>query len=317
MAEITAALVGQLRQETGAPLLKCKDALVKAGGDIEEARTILRKAGAAAAEKVAGKLASEGIIEAYTSESGAVGVLLELNSQTDFVARNEDFRSLAHELERQVADAPTADSYPTVEALLAAKSTTAGVDGKTVGERINDSIGRIGEKIAIARFTRFDAAPETGAIATYIHKTDYKTGVLVQVAAEGSPKSLVALAELAREVALHAAALNPRYIHRDEVPSHLLDKEREIAQSKADADPNFAKKPDNIKVQVIEGQVRKWLEQFVLLDQAYVRDSSGKQKVSAVVEAAAKAAGTPVHIVKFARYKVGETAEAPQADAGN
>ena len=315
MAEITAALVGQLRQETGAPLLKVKDALVKAEGDIEEARTILRKAGAAAAEKVAGKLASEGIVEAYTSESGAVGVLLELNSQTDFVARNDDFRNLAHELAKQVADAPFQDSYPTVEALLAAKSLTVGAEDKTVGERITELIGRIGEKIAVARFTRFDAAPETGAIGTYIHKTDYKTGVLVQVAAEGRPSSLDAISDLAREVALHAAALSPRYIHRDEVPSDIIAKEREIAQSKADADPNFAKKPDNIKVQVIEGQVRKWLEHFVLLDQAFVRDPSGKQRVSAVVEAATKAAGVPVHIVKFARFKVGETAEAPQTDA--
>jgi elongation factor Ts len=315
MAVITAALVGQLRQETGAPLLKCKDALVKADGDIEEARTILRKAGAAAAEKVAGKLASEGIVEAYTDEAGAVGVLLELNSQTDFVARNEDFRSLAHELAKQVADAPSVDTYPTVEALLAARSTTAGAEAKTVGERIMDSIGRIGEKIAVARFVRYDAAPETGAIATYIHKTDYKTGVLVQVAAEGTPKSLDALTELAREIALHAAALSPKYIHRDEVPAEILDKEREIAQSKADADPNFAKKPDNIKAMVIEGAVRKWLEQFVLLDQGFVRDPSGKQRVAAVVEAAGKAVGTPVHVVKFARYKVGETAEAPKTDA--
>lgn len=315
MAEISAALVGQLRQETGAPLLKVRDALVKAGGDIEEARTILRKAGAAAAEKVAGKQASEGIVEAYTSESGAVGVLLELNSQTDFVARNDEFRNLAHELAKQVADAPNVDSYSTIEALLAAKSSTAGAETKTVNDLIAETIGRIGEKIAIARFVRFDAAPETGAIGTYIHKTDYKTGVLVQVASEGSPKSLEALTELAREVALHAAAQNPRYLHRDHVPTELLDKEREIAQSKADADPNFAKKPDNVKVQVIEGQIRKWLEQFVLLDQAFVRDPSGKQKVSAVVDAASKAAGVPVHIVKFARYKVGETAEAPQTDA--
>jgi elongation factor Ts len=315
MAEITAALVGQLRQETGAPLLKVKDALVKAEGNIEEARTILRKAGEAAAEKVAGKLASEGVIEAYTSESGAVGVLLELNSQTDFVARNEAFRVLAHELAKQIADAPNAYTYPTVESLLSAKSTTAGAESKSVQELINETIGRIGEKIAIARFVRYDAAPESGAIGTYVHKTDYKTGVLVQVAAEGSPKSLESLTDLAREVALHSAALSPKFIHRNEVPSELLDKEREIAQSKADADPNFGKKPENIKVQIIEGQIRKWLEQFVLLDQAFVRDPSGKQKVSAVVEAAAKAAGVAVHIVKFARYKVGETAEAPKTDA--
>jgi elongation factor Ts len=314
MAEITAALIGQLRQETGAPLMKCKEALTKANGDLEEARTILRKAGAAAAEKVAGKLASEGLVEAYTSESGAVGVLLELNCQTDFVARNDDFRTLAHDLARQIADAPNVDTYPTVGALLAAKSTTAGAESKTVAELLAENIGRMGEKIAIARFVRFDAAPETGAIGTYIHKTDSKTGVLVQVAAESQPKSLEELTTLAREVALHTAALNPKYLHRDEVPVELLAKEREIAQSKADADPSFARKPEAARTSMIEGQVRKWLEQFVLLDQAFVRDSSGKTKVAAVVESAGKELGTPVHVVKFARFKVGETAEAASTD---
>jgi elongation factor Ts len=315
MAVITAALIGQLRQETGAPLMKCKDALTKADGDLEEARTILRKAGAAAAEKVAGKLASEGLVEAYTDESGAVGVLLELNCQTDFVARNEDFRNLAHELARQVADAPAVDSYPTVDALLAAKSTTAGAESKTVAELLAENIGRMGEKIAVARFVRFDAAPETGAIGTYVHKTDSKTGVLVQVAAEGQPKSLDELTTLAREIALHTAALNPKYLKRDDVPVELLEKEREIAQSKADADPSFATKPPAARAAMIDGQVRKWLEQFVLLNQAFVRDSSGKTKVSAVVEAAGKGAGVPVHIVKFARYKVGESGETTNADA--
>jgi elongation factor Ts len=314
MAEITAALVGQLRQETGAPLLKVKDALVQAGGNLEEARTILRKAGAAAAEKVAGKTASEGVIEAYTSESGAVGVLLELNSQTDFVARNEAFRNLAHELAKQVADAPAVDTYPTVEALLAAKSTTAGAESKTVNELITETIGRIGEKIAIARFSRFDAAPETGAIGSYIHRTDYKTGVIVQVASEASPKSLEALTELASELAIHSAALSPRYIHRDDVPAEIIGKEHEIAVSKAEADPNFSKKPAEVQTKIIEGQVRKWLEQFVLLNQAFVRDPSGKQKVSALVEAAGKAVGSPVRVVKFARFKVGESAEAAKAD---
>lgn len=306
MAEITAKMVSQLREETGAGMMDCKKALTQADGDMEEARLILRRKGQATAEKRGERQASEGVVDAYISQSGAVGVLLELNCETDFVARNNDFRALAHELARQVADAEKPGSYPSVEALLAAQSTTEGAENKTVSELITEAIGRIGEKIAVSRFLRIDAAPETGAIGSYIHRTDFKTGVLVQVQAQGQPRSLEPLATLANEVALHVAAARPTYLSREEVPQEIISREREVAQAKADADPSFANKPEAARSAMIEGQIRKYLEQSVLLDQGFVRDPSGKQKVSALVEAAAKDVGVPVRVTRFVRYRVGE-----------
>jgi elongation factor Ts len=308
MAEITAKMVSQLREETGAGMMDCKKALTDANGDMDEARLILRKKGQATAEKRGERQASEGVVSAHISQSGSVGVLLELNCETDFVARNDDFRVLGHELAQQVANAEKADSYPSVEALLAAPSTTEGAERKTVNELVTETIGRIGEKIAISRFTRFDASPEEGAIGSYIHRTDFKTGVLVEVRAEGQPKSLDALATLANEIAIHVAAAKPTYLSRDEVPAEIVERERGVAQAKADADPSFANKPEAARNAMIEGQIRKYLEQTVLLDQGFVRDPSGKQKVSALVEAASKDAGVPVKVARFVRYRVGEGA---------
>jgi elongation factor Ts len=307
MAEITAKMVSQLREETGAGMMDCKKALTDAGGDMEEARLILRRKGQATAEKRGERQASEGVVAAHISQSGSVGVLLELNCETDFVARNDDFRALAHELAQQVANAEKPDSYPTIDALLAARSTTEGAENKTVNELVTETIGRIGEKIVVSRFTRMDASPERGAVGSYIHRTDFKTGVLVEVRAEGQPKSLDPLATLANEIAIHVAAARPTYLSRDEVPEDIIQRERELAQAKADADPSFANKPEAARNAMIEGQIRKYLEQTVLLDQGFVRDPSGKQKVSALVEATAKEAGVPVKVVRFARYRVGES----------
>jgi elongation factor Ts len=307
MAEITAKLVSQLREETGAGMMDCKKALTEAGGDLEEARTILRKKGAAkAGQKSETRTASEGIVDAYVSESGGVGVLLELNCETDFVARNEEFHVLAHELSRQVADATGA--YTTVDALLAAKATTAGAETKHVSDLLTDAIARLGEKIAVARFETFEASTARGAVGAYIHRTDFKTGVLVEIAADKEVKDIDALTKLARDVAMHVAATRPQYLNPEEVPAHLLEQEREIARAKQDADPTFAKKPEAAKTAMIEGQVRKYLEQSVLTEQGYVRDPSGKLKIKSVVADAGKAVGANLKIVRFARYRVGEAA---------
>jgi elongation factor Ts len=280
MAEITAKLVSQLREETGAGMMDCKKALTEANGDIEEARTILRKKGASkAGAKSESRTASEGIVDAYVSESGGVGVLLELNCETDFVARNDAFRVLAHELSRQVADAGT--EYGSVADLLGATSTTAGAEGKSTANT---------------------------AVGAYIHKTDYKTGVLVEVAADKELESYDALTQLARDVAMHIAATRPQYLNPDEVPVELLEKEREIARAKQDADPSWANKPDAAKTSMIEGQVRKYLEQSVLVEQAYVRDPSGKQKIKGLVAETGKSVGASVKITRFTRFRVGETA---------
>ena len=297
MAEITAKMVGQLRDETGAGMMDCKKALTEAAGDMEEARTILRKKGAAkAGQKSESRVASEGIVDAFVSESGSVGVLLELNSETDFVARNEAFHALAHELSRQAAD--TGEPYKDVPSLLSGLPS----------DLITEAISRLGEKIAVARFVRFDAPTARGAVGAYIHKTDYKTGVLVEICADKEVSSIDALTNLAREVAMHVAASRPQYLNPEEVPAELVEREREIARAKQDADPSFANKPEAAKTAMIEGQVRKYLEQTVLTEQGFVRDPSGKQKIKSLVADAGKAVGATVKIVRFARYRVGESA---------
>ncbi|HEY3331914.1 MAG TPA: translation elongation factor Ts [Capsulimonadaceae bacterium] len=310
MAEITAKMVSQLREETGAGMMDCKKALTEANGDLEEARTILRKKGAAkAGAKSESRTASEGIVDAFVSESGSGGVLLELNSETDFVARNDAFRVLAHELSKQVAEAGAA--YSSVADLLAAKSTTAGFDG-TVNDLVTENIQRLGEKIAIARFVRYDAPTARGAVGAYIHKTDYKTGVIVEVTADKEVDNIDALTQLARDVAMHVAAARPTYLNAEEVPAELLEKEREIARAKQDADPSWANKPDAAKTSMIEGQVRKYLEQYVLVEQPYVRDPSGKQKIKTLASETGKAVGAGVKVTRFDRYRVGEN----QTEAG-
>ncbi len=316
MAEITAKLVSQLREETGAGMMDCKKALTEANGDIEEARTILRKKGASkAGAKSESRTASEGIVDAYVSESGGVGVLLELNCETDFVARNDAFRVLAHELSKQVADA--GKGYGSVADLLSAKSTTAGAEDKAVNDLVIENISRLGEKIAVARFERFDASTANTAVGAYIHKTDYKTGVLVEVAADKEVTNADALAQLARDVAMHVAATRPQYLNPEEVPGALVEKEREIARAKQDADPSWANKPDAAKTSMIEGQVRKYLEQYVLVEQAFVRDPSGKQKIKGLVAETGKRVGASVKITRFARFRVGESAAAAAETADN
>jgi elongation factor Ts len=313
MAEITAKMVGQLREETGAGMMDCKKALAEANGEMEEARTILRKKGAAkAGVKSETRTASEGIIESFVTEDGLSGSLVELNSETDFVARNEEFRALAAKLAKQVAT--TTPAYKSVDEFLAAPSAVEA--GKNVQETITDTIARLGEKIAVARFERYDVPQSGGSIGTYIHKTDYKTGVLVLIEANKPVVGVEAVSQLGKDLAMHVAAARPAYVGPDEAPAEAIAKEREIAKAKQDADPAFASKPEGAKTAMIEGQIRKYLEQYALTEQAFVKDSSGKLKIKGVVAEAAKQAGAALKILGFVRYRVGET-HAQSEEAAN
>jgi len=308
MAEITAKMVHQLREETGAGMMDCKKALTEASGNLEEARTILRKKGAAkAGVKSETRTASEGIIESYVSEDGLTGALIELNSETDFVARNEEFRALAAKLAKLIADAAT--PFATVEEFVASQAP----DGKTVGETITDTIARLGEKIAVARFERFAAPQAGGLVGTYIHKTDYKTGVLVLVESSKPVSGVDVVAQLVRDISMHIAAARPEVIGPENASAEKIAKEREIAKAKQDADPSWASKPDAAKTAMIEGQVRKYLEQVALTEQAFVKDASGKLKVKGLIADAAKHAGAELKVAQFVRYRAGEKAAAPEA----
>jgi elongation factor Ts len=186
-----------------------------------------------------------------------------------------------------------------------------------VQELITEAAVPIGEKIALTRFERYDVGSEAQAVGTYVHRTDFKTGVMVEVAADKPVGDNSVLEALAREIALHVAAASPTYVSREDVPAHLVDQEREIALAKMNADPKFDNKPEQAKTAMLEGQVRKFLEQSVLVDQAFVRDPSGKQRVSHLVAEAGKKVGAEVRVVRFARYRVGETQAAEGDGASN
>src|SRR3954453_2383444 len=297
MAEVTAALVKELRDKTGAGMMDCKRALGETGADMEAAVDWLRKKGLAAAAKKAGRVAAEGLIGAATrTETGA---LVEVNSETDFVARNELFQALV----RTVAGlAVTGDGD--VETL---KETEYPGSGRTVGEELTELVARIGENLVLRRVARL--AVERGVVASYVHNSLApglgKIGVLVALESEASGE---ALASLGRQLAMHVAAANPLYLDTGSVPGSALDRERDVLREQARA----SGKDEAIIERMVEGRLRKFYEEAVLLEQVFVVD--GESRVGKVVEAAAKTAGAPIRVTGFVRFVLGEGVEKPQSD---
>lgn len=302
MAAITAALVNELRQKTGAGMMQCKKALTEADGNLEEAVTILRKTLVGKqAVKAMERTASEGSVFARVSDDKQRGAIIELNSETDFVARNEQFKAIGKALVAKIL-AYEAGTVPTdLEAFLADTH-----EGTTVGAYITDAAATIGEKVVLTRFERF-GAPEGNAVAAYVHNPGGsgdeggKIGVLVETSGGGDKE---ALATLAREIALHISSSNPQYLTEAEVPAEILEKEREVALAQAKNDPKMAGKPEAALNALVSGRVRVFLEDTVLLKQSYIRDPA--LTIEALVK---KTDGASV--VRFVRFKLGET----QADA--
>ena len=296
MATITAAMVAQLRDRTGAGMMECKKALTEADGDIDEAVTVLRKRLGNKVGGREGRTAAEGIVMAHVSDSRTVGVLVEMNSETDFVARNDDFKALTRQIVEKVAAYPAGTVPKTTEELLA--DTMDG--GATLADTITEAAGRIGERILLGRFERF-GAPDGNVVGAYVHNPGGsgdeggKIGVLV----EATGADADALQTLVREVALHIASANPMYLTEDEVEAGILDKEREIARDQAANDPKMAGKPEKAIESMINGRVRKFLEETVLLNQAYVREPA--KTVAQVVKETSGAS-----LVRFVRFRVGE-----------
>lgn len=290
MAEITAKSVAELREKTGAGMMECKRALTEAGGDMDEAVTVLRKRLGNKVSGREGRTAGEGIVEGLVTENRRIGVLVELNSETDFVARNDEFRALARTLAEKVA-AYGPGTVPTeVDALFA----DALENGKTVGEHLTEVAGRIGEKVVLSRFERF-GAKDGNVVGQYVHNPGGKIGVLVEL--KGGDQE--ALAALARELALHIASANPQHLSEADVSADILDKEREIARAQAAADPKMAGKPEKAIESLVNGRVRKFLEETVLLNQPYVRDD--KKTIAQLIKETSGAS-----VVRFVRFKVGE-----------
>lgn len=279
MAEITAAMVGKLREMTNAGLMDCKKALTESNGDLNAAVDILRKKGVASAAKKAGRAANEGVIAQYIAPGGKLGLLVEVNCETDFVAKNESFRAFCDEVARRLANNPNED--------LEAYRT--------------EQVAKIGENIQISRHSRLEVAGN-GSVAAYIH-TGAKVGVLAEVGAtnEGTVGK-EAFRQLLRDITLQIAAANPVAVKREEIPQNLVDKEKEIAAEQV------KNKPPQAIAKIVEGKLDKYFQTVCLLDQGFVKNP--EVNVREHVANVGKELGDQLSIRRFVRFQVGESTPA-------
>lgn len=294
MANITASMVAELRAKTGAGMMDCKKALGESAGNMEEAVDILRKKGLSAAAKKSGRVAAEGMIVA--GGAGNRGVIVEVNSETDFVAKNTAFQAFADGIAQVVLEGAPAD----VEALstLAFPGT-----GRTVREELTHQISTIGENLNIRRFERFEVAD--GVVSSYVHGAG-KIGVLVELTTPAGDDEKVQA--LARQIAMHVAAANPQFLKREDVPADVVAREKDIMRSKA----LDSGKPEKIIEKILEGQVNKFFGEVCLIEQAYVIDPD--QKVSQVIGALAKELDKPIVLSRYSRFQLGEGIEKKEGD---
>ncbi len=283
MTKITAAMVKELRERTGSGMMECKKALQETGGDIEAAIEHMRKAGLAKADKKAGRTAAEGKIAIKVSDDGKRAVILEVNCETDFVAKNEDFLEFVD----RVAQRALETGAETVEALLA---TPIEEGGPTIEEARRELVAKLGENIAIRRLMRFETS--SGHLSCYLHGN--RIGVLVEM--EGGS------GQLAKDVAMHVAASKPLCVEEKDVPAETLEKEKEIFRAQAEA----SGKPANIVEKMVEGRLHKFLKEVTLLGQPFVKDPD-----LSVGDLLKREGAT---VVRFVRFEVGEGIEKQQAD---
>ncbi len=280
---VTAEAVKALRERTGAGMMECKKALVEAGGDLEAAAEIMRKSGLAKADKKAGRIAAEGVIAIERAEDGRRAAVVEVNSETDFVAREADFRSFAQAVARAALEARPAD--------LAALGAVRLPSGQTVDETRRALVARIGENIGVRRFEILEG---TGPLGSYLHGNR----IAALVALQGGND------ELARDLAMHIAAINPQFVAPDDVPAGQLAKEREIFLAQIAADPKAQGKPADIVAKMVDGKVRKYLGEITLVGQPFVKDD--KVTVGEVLKRG------NARVLRFARYEVGAGIEKKQ-----
>ena len=292
---ITAGMVKELREKTGAGMMDCKKALNATDGNMEAAVEHLREQGLAKAEKKAGRIAAEGLVATKLSDDGKKAAIVEVNSETDFVAKNEQFQTYVAEVADQALTTGAAD----IEAFLAEESKAEA--GKTVKEVLDGKIAIIGENLNIRRFAQMESAD--GFVASYIHAGG-KIGVLVEVETDVVNDDIK---EMGKNVAMQVAAIMPKYTSRDEVSKDYIDHETEIL--KAQAKNENPDKPDNIIKKMIIGRLNKELKEVCLLDQAYVKAEDGKQSVGKYVEEVAKANSAKIAIKGFIRFETGEGIE--------
>ena len=293
MAAVTSAMVKELRERTSAGMMDCKKALVESDGDMEKAIEWLREKGLSQAAKKASRIAAEGVVAQYISEDGTVGVIVEVNCETDFVAKTDNFVNFCNNVAKHIAKANPAD----VDTLL----TQAFVDdaSKTMSDLVSEATVAIGEKISIRRFARYET---TGVVSTYIHMGG-KVGVLVEVSTDKQDDEIKVFAH---DLALQIAAAKPEAVRREEVDAAKLEKEKEILLAQAINEG----KPEKIVDRMVEGRIEKYYKEVCLLEQPFVKD--GDKSIKGLMAEVAKATGANLDVVRFARFERGEGIEKRQ-----
>ncbi|MBQ8940789.1 MAG: elongation factor Ts [Firmicutes bacterium] len=299
---VTAAMIKELRELTGVGMSTCKEALVEADGNIEKAIEVLRKKGLAQAEKKAGRIAAEGLSYAYISDDNKVGVVVEVNSETDFVAKNAQFQGFVNSVAKQVVNSDAKD----VETLFTEKWIED--DSKTVKDALTEKISVIGENLNIRRFAKFEN-DGSGCLVSYLHAGG-KVAVLIELTTD---KQDAAVVEAGKNVAMQIAAMSPKYVSRDEISEEFLAKEKEILIEAAKNDPKNANKPDNILEKMIQGKLNKELKEICLVDQEYVK-AEDKETVGQYIAKVAKDLGANISIKRFVRFETGEGIEKKEED---
>ena len=298
MAAITAAMVKDLREQSGAGMMDCKKALAECDGDMDAAFELLRKNGAAKAEKKASRIAAEGICKVVVE--GNTAVVLEVNSETDFVAKNEKFQTYVEKVAKQILNS----NVTTIDELLAEK--WAEDSSKTVNDVHVEMVATIGEKLSLRRF---EEVTSDGFVVSYTHGGG-RIGVIVDMAGAESD----AAKEAATNLAMQIAALNPKYVSRSEVSAEYIAHEKEILLAQIMNDPKESQKPEKVINGMIEGRVSKELKEICLLDQVYVKAEDGKQTVAKYLEEVSKATGSALTVKRFVRFETGEGLEKKNED---
>ncbi len=299
---VTAAMVKELREMTGAGMMDCKKALAATDGDMDKAVEFLREKGLAGAEKKAGRIAAEGIVATAMTEDEKKAVVVEVNAETDFVAKNAKFQAYVAQVAAQALTTTAADMDAFMGEKWAADETL------TVKEALSSQISIIGENMNIRRFKQ--VVEENGVVVSYIHAGG-RIGVLVDV-----ETSVVndAVKEMGKNIAMQIAALNPKYTSRDEVSADFIEHEKSILMAQIQNDPKEASKPEKVIQGMIQGRINKEMKEICLLDQTYVKAEDGKQSVAQYVAQVAKENGASITVKGFVRFETGEGLEKKNED---
>jgi len=318
MAEISAQLVKQLRERTGAGMMECKKALQEANGDLPEAEVVLRKRGIAGAGKKESRSTKQGLISSYISGDSKLGVLVEVNCESDFVARTEDFQTLAADIAAHIAE--TKPKYVRIEQVTEAERANfkehealyeqkfSKDQANTVGDMVKAKIAKLGENINISRFVVYEVAGQ-GVAANYIH-TGSQIGVLIEIDLQtGKARENEEFKTLVRDVAMQVAAASPQFVSKEDVPPDLLARERSIQRERALNEG----KPEKMVDKIAEGRMSKFYEEVCLLEQPFIRENS--ISINDLIRTASTKLGETVTVARFVRYKVGDAGDAPGIEA--